>query len=95
MDFSRTDENSINAALNYGYGIILSVFNREIVSNGYITQLGLFHDNMFNQFNLGSDLMEPFRPLVDRKVIVMKPEMQLNYIVKVYLMHYEIMTYLL
>ena len=74
LDFSRTDENSINAALNYGYGIILSVFNREIVSNGYITQLGLFHDNMFNQFNLGSDLMEPFRPLVDRKVIVMKPE---------------------
>ncbi|RHV12152.1 type II CRISPR-associated endonuclease Cas1 [Clostridium sp. OM05-9] len=74
LDFSRTDENSINAALNYGYGIILSMFNREIVSNGYITQLGLFHDNMFNQFNLGSDLMEPFRPLVDRKVVVMKPE---------------------
>lgn len=38
LDFSRTDENSINAALNYGYGIILSMFNREIVSNGYITQ---------------------------------------------------------
>lgn len=65
MDFTRTAENSINAALNYGYGIILSSFNREIVANGYITQLGLFHDNMFNQFNLGSDLMEPFRPIVD------------------------------
>lgn len=65
MDFTRTAENSINASLNYGYGIILSSFNREIVANGYITQLGLFHDNMFNQFNLGSDLMEPFRPLVD------------------------------
>lgn len=68
-DFTRTAENSINAALNYGYGIILSAFNREIAANGYITQLGLFHDNMFNQFNLGSDLMEPFRPLVDRKVL--------------------------
>ena len=65
MDFTRTAENSINASLNYGYGIILSSFNREIVANGYITQLGLFHDNMFNQFNLGSDIMEPFRPLVD------------------------------
>lgn len=65
MDFTRTAENSINAALNYGYGILLSSFNREIVANGYITQLGLFHDNMFNQFNLGSDLMEPFRPIVD------------------------------
>lgn len=74
MDFSRSLDISINAALNYGYGIILSTFNREIVSNGYITQLGLFHDNMFNQFNLGSDLMEPFRILVDRKVYEMKPE---------------------
>lgn len=68
MDFSRTAENSINAALNYGYGIILSSFNREISLNGYITQLGVFHDNVFNQFNLGSDLMEPFRILVDRVV---------------------------
>lgn len=73
-DFTRTDENSINAALNYGYGIILSCFNREIVANGYITQLGLFHDNMFNQFNLASDFMEPFRILVDRKVFEMLPE---------------------
>lgn len=73
MDFSRSAENSTNAALNYGYGIILSAFNREIVANGYITQIGLFHDNMFNQFNLGSDLMEPFRPLVDRIVKEIKP----------------------
>lgn len=71
-EFSRSADLVINAALNYGYSIILSAFNREIVSNGYITQLGLFHDNMFNQFNLGSDLMEPFRPLVDCKVIDMQ-----------------------
>ena len=73
-DFTRTEENSINAALNYGYGIILSTFNREIVSNGYITQIGLFHDNMFNQFNIGSDLMEPFRPLVDYIVRSLMPQ---------------------
>lgn len=73
-DFTRTDENSINAALNYGYGIILSVFNREIVSNGYITQIGLSHDNRFNQFNLASDLMEPFRPLVDKIVKNLEPD---------------------
>ena len=73
MDFSRSAENSTNAELNYGYGIILSDFNREIVANGYITQIGLFHDNMFNQFNLGSDLMEPFRPLVDQVVKELKP----------------------
>ncbi len=74
MDFTRTAENSINAALNYGYSIILSLVNREIVANGYITQIGLFHDNMFNQFNLGSDLMEPFRPLIDGKVKQMNPD---------------------
>lgn len=74
MDFTRTAENSVNAALNYGYGIVLSAFNREVAANGYSTQLGLFHDNMFNQFNLGSDLMEPFRPIVDRKVKELQPD---------------------
>lgn len=72
LDFTRTADNLTNAALNYGYSIILSTFNREIVANGYITQLGLFHDNMFNQFNLSSDLMEPFRILVDKEVLYMK-----------------------
>lgn len=67
-DFTRTDENSINAALNYGYSLVLSAVAREIVASGYITQIGIFHDNMFNQFNLASDLMEPFRPLVDKMV---------------------------
>ena len=71
LDFTRTADNLINAALNYGYSIILSAFTREIAANGYITQLGLFHDNMFNQFNLASDLMEPFRILVDKKVVCM------------------------
>lgn len=65
MNFTRTADNSINAGLNYGYGILLSIFNREVAANGYITQLGLFHDNIFNPFNLASDLMEPFRIIVD------------------------------
>ena len=72
-DFSRSEDNITNAALNYGYSIILSSFTREIVLNGYITQLGLFHDNMFNPFNLASDLMEPFRTLVDDVVIQSSP----------------------
>lgn len=73
-DFTRSSESLINAALNYGYSIILSAFTREIVANGYMTQLGLFHDNMFNPFNLASDLMEPFRILVDRRVVNMDLE---------------------
>lgn len=72
-DFTRTEDCPLNAALNYGYSLILSTFNREIVSNGYVTQIGLFHDNMFNQFNLASDLMEPFRTIVDKFVYKIKP----------------------
>ncbi len=74
MSFTRSKETPINAALNYGYSILLSAVNREISSAGYITQLGLFHDNVFNPFNLGSDLMEPFRPIVDECIFFMKPE---------------------
>ncbi len=73
MDFTRTSDNSINAALNYGYSLLLSSVSREISLNGYITQLGIFHDNMFNQFNLASDLMEPFRPVVDFCVKSLNP----------------------
>lgn len=68
MNFTRNEDNATNAALNYGYALILSAFNREVVANGYLTQLGFFHDNMFNSFNLSCDLMEPFRILVDRMV---------------------------
>ena len=67
--FSREQDNAINAALNYGYAILLSAVNREILSLGYITQLGLNHCNQFNPYNLGSDLMEPLRGFVDAVVI--------------------------
>lgn len=68
-DFSRSMDNNINAALNYGYSIFLSAVAREIIACGYCTQLGIFHDNMFNQYNLASDLMEPFRAFVDMTAV--------------------------
>lgn len=71
--FTRNDDCPVNKALNYGYGLLLSTFNREIAAMGYITQIGLFHDNQFNFYNLSSDLMEPFRPLVDRRVARLQP----------------------
>lgn len=71
-NFSRETENNINAALNYGYGIMMSVFAREVAAAGYSTQIGIFHDNMYNQFNLACDLMEPFRPFVDACVLDME-----------------------
>ncbi len=65
-EFSRDQELPVNAALDYGYSILLSMVNREVVSRGYLTQCGLCHRNEYNQFNLACDLMEPFRPVVDR-----------------------------
>lgn len=65
----RRNNNFINGCLNYGYAVLLSAVNREIVCAGYITQLGVWHDNEFNFFNLGSDLMEPLRPIVDETAI--------------------------
>lgn len=73
MDFSRRVEGYINSALNYGYSILLSCFNRAISSRGYLTQLGIWHKNEFNEFNLSCDLMEPFRVLIDKIVYFLDP----------------------
>ena len=67
-DFFRSNPNNTNISLDYGYAILLSLINREVVSKGYITQLGINHKNEFNQFNLSCDLMEIFRPMVDEIV---------------------------
>lgn len=67
-EFTRGATDDINAALNYGYTVIMAMFSREITSSGYLTQLGIFHDNQFNHYNLACDVMEPFRILVDRVV---------------------------
>ncbi|NQN54169.1 type II CRISPR-associated endonuclease Cas1 [Streptococcus suis] len=65
-DFSRELDNDINAGLDYGYTLLLSMFAREVVVSGCMTQFGLKHANQFNQFNFASDVMEPFRPIIDR-----------------------------
>lgn len=62
---NRRSGGFVNACLNYGYAVLLSAFNREIAACGYLTQLGVWHDNEFNQFNLSCDLMEPLRTIVD------------------------------
>ncbi|BDR59987.1 type II CRISPR-associated endonuclease Cas1 [Lactobacillus xylocopicola] len=64
-DFVRRDGSAVNSALDYGYAILLASFNRSIAVSGYISYLGIHHHSEENQFNLASDLMEPFRPFVD------------------------------
>lgn len=78
--FVRNNDDSINAALNYGYAILLSTINKEIVNNGYLTQLGIHHKNEFNEFNLSCDLMEPFRIIIDNFVYFNKDrDLDTNY----------------
>ena len=67
--FNRNNDHEKNIFLNYGYTLLLSQFNKAIVNKGYLTQLGIHHKNTFNQFNLSCDLMEPFRPIIDKKVL--------------------------
>lgn len=67
-DFTRDDENNINAGLNYGYAILRSYIAKTIVSYGLEPSLGIHHKSQLNQFNLADDIIEPFRPIVDNFV---------------------------
>lgn len=68
-DFRRdTDAGGHNAALNYGYAILRACVARACVAAGLNPALGVFHSNRHNPLCLVDDLMEPFRPVVDRTV---------------------------
>lgn len=67
-NFVRHNNDDINAALNYGYAVLLSTISKEIINNGYLTQLGIHHKSEFNEYNLSCDLMEPFRIIIDNFV---------------------------
>ena len=57
-----------NGLLNYGYAIVRSAVARALVAVGLIPAFGLNHASVSNAFNLADDLVEPFRPFVDRQV---------------------------
>jgi len=68
-DFTRSDESDIrNAMLSYGYACVRAAIARAVAATGFIPSLGLHHDGHLNAFNLVDDLIEPFRPIVDRAV---------------------------
>jgi CRISP-associated protein Cas1 len=68
-DFKRDDDHDRrNAALNYGYAVVRAALARCLVAFGFLPCFGLQHDGVQNAFNLADDLIEPFRPFVDRLV---------------------------
>lgn len=64
-NFIRGVDSPCNWALNYGYSLLLSLFTRIITTKGFLTEIGIHHHNQYNHFNLASDFMEVYRPLVD------------------------------
>jgi CRISPR-associated protein Cas1 len=69
VDFIRDDaSDKRNALLNYGYAIVRSAVARALVASGLIPAFGVNHASISNAFNLADDLIEPFRPFVDRAV---------------------------
>lgn len=57
-----------NNLLNYGYAILRSVVARSLVASGLLPTLGIFHRNQYNAYCLADDIMEPYRPFVDKTV---------------------------
>ncbi len=58
-----------NNLLNYGYAILRAVTARSLVSSGLLPTLGIHHRNRYNAFALADDIMEPYRPYVDKIVL--------------------------
>lgn len=57
-----------NNLLNYGYAILRALVARSLVGSGLLPTLGIFHRNQYNAYCLADDIMEPYRPFVDRVV---------------------------
>lgn len=57
-----------NNLLNYGYAILRAVVARSLVASGLLPTLGIFHKNQYNAYCLADDIMEPYRPFVDKTV---------------------------
>lgn len=60
-----------NNLLNYGYAILRAVVARALVGSGMIPTLGIHHHNRYNAYCLADDIMEPYRPYVDKLVVEM------------------------
>ena len=68
-DFRRDPEGEPpNNLLNYGYAILRAVTARNLVASGLLPTLGIFHKNQYNAYCLADDIMEPYRPFVDKVV---------------------------
>ncbi len=68
------DGDGLNGLLNYGYAVLRAAAARAVMAAGLHPSLGLMHSNRGNAMVLVDDLMEPFRPIVDREVFRLRGE---------------------
>ena len=69
-NFTRSREGvPPNNLLNYGYAILRAVVARALVASGLLPTLGIHHHNRYNAYCLADDIMEPYRPFVDKLVV--------------------------
>ena len=69
LNFTRHREGDPpNNLLNYGYAIVRALVARSLVGSGLLPTLGIFHRNQYNAYCLADDIMEPYRPFVDKVV---------------------------
>lgn len=66
--FRRREGEPPNNLLNYGYAILRAMVARGLVSSGLLPTLGIHHRNKYNAYCLADDIMEPYRPYVDKMV---------------------------
>lgn len=96
-NFIRRFDDGTNAALNYGYTILRSCLVRLLSVYGLLTYYGINHKSKTNNFNLAYDLVEPFRPVVDRYVYEHLDELtdELSYSIRkdlVNILNYEVVV---
>ena len=67
--FTREDGSDLrNGMLNYGYAVMRACVARGLVAAGLLPAFGIGHASQANAFNLADDVIEPFRPFIDRAV---------------------------
>jgi CRISPR-associated endonuclease Cas1 len=59
----------VNSILNYGYAVLENQIRMQIVARGFDPTIGYLHGQRHGKHGLVLDLMEPMRPIVDRKVL--------------------------
>jgi CRISPR-associated protein Cas1 len=63
------DDGGPNVLFNYGYAILRAVIARNLVGSGCLPALGIHHSNKYNPYCLADDIMEPYRPIVDKYIM--------------------------